>query len=134
MYTSPYTLAQNGISKRLNRYIIERLVSYCSEKYIPLKLWPLLVEAIAHIKNRTYNSVINKTPFEFLNNSKPNIDYIRIIDSLAYIFNTSTKKSKLDSKSKRGILVEFKSSNNYLVYIPEDNKVYNTRDIRIIEN
>lgn len=37
-YTSPYTQAQNGISERLNRYIIERLISISKEKKIPLKL------------------------------------------------------------------------------------------------
>jgi Integrase core domain len=42
-YTSPYTPNQNGISERLNRFIIERLISICSKKNIPLKLWPYLV-------------------------------------------------------------------------------------------
>ena len=42
-YTSPYTPNQNSIAERLNRYILERLISVCSEKLIPLKLWPYLV-------------------------------------------------------------------------------------------
>ncbi len=37
------------------------------------------------------------------------------------------------NKSKKGILVGFESSNNFIVYIPEDNKVIITRDIIIKE-
>ena len=38
------------------------------------------------------------------------------------------------NKSKKGILVGFESSNNFIVYIPEDNKVIVTRDIVIKED
>ena len=38
------------------------------------------------------------------------------------------------NKSKKGILVGFESSNNFIVYIPEDNKVIVTRDIIIKED
>ena len=110
-YTSPYTFAQNGISKRLNRYILEHLINVCSEKNIPLILWLYLIKSIAHIKNRTYNSVIQKSPFEFLNKSIPNIDYIRILGSLAYILDR-IYANKLDVKSKKGLLVSFESLNN----------------------
>ena len=37
------------------------------------------------------------------------------------------------NKSKKGILLGFESSNNFIIYIPEDNKVIITRDIVIKE-
>ena len=61
-YTSPYSPSQNGIAERLNKYVIERIISVSKAKKIPLFLWPQLIQAIAHIKNRSYNSVIKKTP------------------------------------------------------------------------
>jgi len=85
-----------------------------------------------YIKNQTYNLIINKTPFEFLNNSKLNIDYIWIIGSLTYIFDN--KYTKLDTKLKKGILIDFESFNNYLVFISKDNKIYNIRDVKILKN
>ena len=46
-----------------------------------------------------------------------------------------TKGDKnFSNKSKKGILVGFESSNNFIVYIPEDNKVIITRDIVIKED
>ena len=65
---------------------------------MPLNLWPYIVQAIAHIKNRTYNPIINKTPYEALIGSKPNIAYIRILGSLAYTLISKEKRiSKLDN-------------------------------------
>ena len=43
-----------------------------------------------------------------------------------------TREDKnFSNKSKKNILVGFESSNNFIVYIPEDNKVIITRDIII---
>jgi hypothetical protein len=133
-YTSPYSAPQNGISERLNRFLIERLIAISKEKSIPLTLWPYLVQAIAHIKNRTYNPIINKTPYEALIGNKPNIAYIKTLGSLAYTLVPKEKKlGKLDNKANKGILVGFESSNNFLVYIPSLNKVISTKDILIKE-
>ncbi|KAK6581554.1 hypothetical protein PZA11_006245 [Diplocarpon coronariae] len=37
-YTSPYSPSQNGIAERLNRFLIERLISVCKERNIPIYL------------------------------------------------------------------------------------------------
>ena len=134
-YTSPYTPAQNGIAEILNKYIIIRLISICREKQIPLGLWPYIVKAIIHIKNRTYNSIINKTPYEEITGTKPNIGYIRVLGSLTYsLIPKELRNGKLNNRANKGILVGFKSSNNYYIYIPKNKKVINTRDIIIKED
>src|ERR1700712_1000671 len=100
-----------------------------------LNLWPYIVQALVYIKNRTYNPIINKAPYKALIGSKPNIAYIRILGSLAYTLIPKEKRiSKLDNKVNKGILVRFKSSNNFLVYILSLNKVISTKDILIKED
>ena len=138
-YTSPYTAYQNGIAERLNRYILERLIAISSEKNIPLKLWPYLVQAIAHIKNRTYNPTIGKTPYEVLAGTKPNIGYIKIIGSLTYVLEpketrTKTALGKLAYRANKGILISFRSSKNFLVYIPSTDQIVDSSSIDIKEN
>jgi hypothetical protein len=134
-YTSPYSAPQNGIAERLNRYLVERLIAICKEKNIPLFLWPTLIQAIAHIKNRTYNPIINKTPYEALIGHKPNIAYIKTLGSLAYtLIPKEKRKGKLDERANKGILVGFESSNNFLVYIPNLHEVINTKDVLIKED
>jgi hypothetical protein len=134
-YTSPYSPPQNGIAERLNRFLVERLIAISKEKSIPLKLWPYLVQAIAHIKNRTYNPIINKTPYEALIGTKPNIAHIKTLGSLAYtLIPKEQRVGKLYDKANKGLLVGFESTNNYLVYIPSLNKVISTKDILIKED
>lgn len=137
-YTSPYSPEQNGIAERLNRYILERLIAITSQKAIPLILWPYIIKAIVHIKNRTYNSIIKTTPYEAITKTKPDISYIKILGSLCYTLipkevRTKQDLSKLANKANKGILVGWESSNNYLVYIPDSKKVISTRDLIIKE-
>jgi hypothetical protein len=60
------------------------------------------------------------------------VDYIKILGSLTYITIPKEKRnSKLNIKANKGILVGFKSSNNFLVNLPNKNKVISLRDINI---
>lgn len=112
-YDATHSPSQNGIAERLNKYLIERLISVCKAKKIPLFLWPQLIQAIAHIKNRSYNSIIEKTPYEALYNKKPNINHIRILGSLTFVLKNK-REYKLIEKSDIGILVGFESVNNFI--------------------
>ncbi|TVY85595.1 hypothetical protein LAWI1_G008091 [Lachnellula willkommii] len=97
---------------------------------------PYLIQAIIYIKNRTYNSIINKTPFKALTNKKPNIGYIKILGSLAYILvpKETRKNSKLSKKGNKGILIGFKSANNFLIYLPSKDRVISTKNLIIKED
>ena len=138
-YNSPYSSEQMGISERLNRYILERLITICNEKNIPLFLWPYIVRSIVYIKNRTYNSTTKTIPYISIFNTKPNITSIKILGSLSYSLiskevRTKGELGKLANKANIGILVGWESSNNYLVYVPNLQKVISTRDVIIKEN
>ncbi|TVY46325.1 hypothetical protein LCER1_G008261 [Lachnellula cervina] len=91
---------------------------------------------IIHIKNRTYNSIINKTPFEALTDKKPFIGYIKILGSLVYTLvpKETRKQGKLSEKGNKGILIGFESANNFLVYLPIENKVISTKNLIIKED
>ncbi|CZT03146.1 uncharacterized protein RCO7_10055 [Rhynchosporium graminicola] len=130
---NPYSPEQNGIAERLNRYLIERLIAICTDKNIPLFLWPQIIQGIAHIKNRSYNSVIKKSPFEVLFGKKPTLDYIRVLGSLTYVL-VNKRTNKFEDKSDRGILVGYKSANNFLVYIPEKRAIISSKNVLIKED
>ena len=61
--------------------------------------------------------------------------YIKILKSLYYILISKIIKEdkNFNNKSKKNILVGFKSFNNCIIYILEDNKVIIIRDIVIKE-
>ena len=75
------------------------------------------------------------TLYKAITRNKPEIDYIKTLGSLIYILNPKIKRdNKLDNKSIKGILVGFESSNNYLIYIPSQDKIISSRDIIIKED
>jgi transposase InsO family protein len=45
-YTAPYTPAQNGISERFNRTIVERTIAVMKNRNIPIFLWPEIMKSI----------------------------------------------------------------------------------------
>lgn len=132
-YTAPYTPAQNGISERLNRTIIERTIAVMKNRNIPIFLWPEIMKSIVYIKNRTYSSVIKMTPYEALIGRRPDISNIRILGSLAYKLIPKNQHKKLDSHMEKCIIIGFESS-NYKIYIPSRRLITTARDITINEN
>ncbi|TVY31874.1 hypothetical protein LCER1_G009138 [Lachnellula cervina] len=87
-------------------------------------------------REKTYNSIIDKTPFEALTNKKPFIGYIKILGSLVYtlVLKETRKYSKLSEKGNKGILIGFELANNFLVYLPIENKVISTKNLIIKED
>jgi hypothetical protein len=134
-YISFYSPAQNGIAEKFNRYIIERLIAIYKTKNIFLFFWSYLIKSIVYIKNQIYNSIINKTPIKAISNKKPNIYYLQILGFLYYIliFKEKRKDRKLSDRANIDFLINYKSNNNFLIYIPNIKKVINTKNIIIKE-
>ncbi|CAL3964919.1 unnamed protein product [Diplocarpon coronariae] len=88
---------------------------------------------ITHIKNRSYNSIIGKTPYEALYGKKPNIDYIKILGSITYVL-INKNQNKFAEKSNKGILIGFESPNNFLTYIPKNRAIISSKNVIIKEN
>ncbi|TVY32398.1 hypothetical protein LCER1_G009386, partial [Lachnellula cervina] len=105
------------------------------ESKTPMSTTPVLSVYNIDI-NRTYNSIINKIPFEALTNKKPNIDYIKILGSLVYTLvpKETRKYSKLFKKDNKGILIGFELANNFLIYLPIENKIISTKNLIIKED
>ncbi|CZT12082.1 uncharacterized protein RCO7_11759 [Rhynchosporium graminicola] len=106
---------------------------FCKDKGIICEYTsPYSPEQNAHIKNRSYNSVIKKSPFEVLFGKKLTLDYIRVLGSLTYVL-INKRTNKFEDKSDRGILVGYESVNNFLVYIPEKRAIISSKNVLIKE-
>jgi hypothetical protein len=66
---------------------------------------------------------------------KPNIDYFRVLGSLTYtlIPKEVRPKGKIIEKSNRGIFIGYESDNNFLVYIPSNQKIISSKNLDIRE-
>ena len=61
--TIRYTFQQNGLAKRMNRTILERVRCMLSSSRLPKVFWAEAIETIVHLINRSPSSVLKfKTP------------------------------------------------------------------------
>ena len=93
----------------------------------------ILIQKITYIKNYIYNNIINISPYKLITKQKPDLSYIKILRSLCYtlIFKNTKNNKNFNNKSKKIILVNFEFFNNFIIYIPKNNKVIITKDIII---
>ena len=79
--------------------------------------------------------MVQKTPYEELINKKPYIRYFRVLGSLAYtlIPKETRLNSKIVNKANRGIFINYKSNNNFLVYLLFNHKIISIKNLIIKE-
>ena len=134
----PDTPDQNGLAERSGGVIITTARKLRSQSKLPHRLWPYLVAHATRLLNRI--PVQRKdwqTPFQMIHGRKPNLAYLRIIGSLAYVLVKNRRerpaRAKLQDKAVMGWLVGFNATNIYKVWIPHLDRVIISRDVQIDE-
>uniref|UniRef100_T1IYA1 Uncharacterized protein n=1 Tax=Strigamia maritima TaxID=126957 RepID=T1IYA1_STRMM len=132
--------------KRLTGAKIKRLRSdngteYCNDKLKQICKTHNIKHEVTNIYSPHMNGLSQKllegqTPYERVFNRKPNIHYFRVIGSKCYRLLSKTQRdSKLGPVSKECILIGYSwNTKAYRIYDPEEDKVYNTQDVRFIES
>ena len=101
------------------------------EKGLPKVLWPLAVQAAAHIRNRCYNDRIKSTPYFMMTGRKPNLSKMWIFGSDCYAYKHDHKK--LDPRCEKGMFVGYsKNSPAYLVYNAQTGKISKHRLVKFV--
>ena len=121
--TPPHTPESNATSERFNRVLGERTRAMLKDKQLPLFLWPEAMKTITYLSNRTTTVAVgNKilTPFEILNDIKPDIAHLRVFGCKAFAYNFDIARKKLDDKAKPGVLVGYNLTlSAYRIYLPQ---------------
>lgn len=131
--SAPYTPAQNGVSERYNRTVIEKARAMLLEAKLPKAYWGEAVTAATYLYNRTPNSSIGYlTPYEAKTGLKPDISSIRIWGSVAYRVMPEIGRKKLDARAKPYILIGY-GSNQYKLLELATRKTIWVRDAYILE-
>lgn len=122
--TAAYTPQQNGVAERKNRTILEMVRSMLSCKQVPKTFWPKAVNWTVHVLNRSPTlAVRNQTPEEAWSGTKPAVDHFRIFGCLAYVHVPDVKRTKLDDKSLKCVLLSVsEESKAYRLYDPLSEK------------
>jgi transposase InsO family protein len=105
--TVPYTPEQNGAAERLNRTIVERIRAMLADAQLPKELWAEAAVTANYIIVRSPVSGKDKTPWELFSKQQPDVNHMRVFGARAFAHVPKEKRSKLDSVSRRGVMVGY---------------------------
>lgn len=134
--TVPKTSQHNGIAKRMNRTICERIMCMLSYAKLPRSFWS---EAM-----RTIVDLINFSPSDLLDCDIPSnvwigkdisLGYLRVFGCRAFVHIPKNERSKLDSKAKWCICLGFGQEEfGYRLCDLVNNKIVWSKDIVFFED
>ena len=135
-YTVPKTPEQNGVAERMNRTLVESLRSMLSDAKLPHKFWAEALATAVYLRNRSPTKpVTGMTPFEAWTGKKPNVKHLRIFGCTAYAHIPKDERQKLDSKSRKCILLGYGTeTKGYRLYDEKCGKVLYSRDVLFNES
>ncbi|KAJ0809226.1 putative RNA-directed DNA polymerase [Helianthus annuus] len=134
--TTSFTPQQNGVAERKNRTVMNMVVTLLAAKNMPKCFWAEAVVWSYYILNRCPTKALKDiTPQEAWNGEKPNVEDLRVWGCLAYAHIPKEKRTKLDSKGMRCILVgKSEESKAYRLIDPKTMKVVISKDVLFEEN
>jgi hypothetical protein len=130
--TMPQTSQQNGVSEGKNRTIVNVVRCMLKEKNYPKEFWGDAVVCAVYLLNRFTTKRLQKiTPEEAWSTKKPRVDHLRIFGSVAYAKIQEEKRTKLEDKSLKCILLGYgENSYGYKLYNPMKKKVIMSKDVK----
>ncbi|KAJ9547861.1 LOW QUALITY PROTEIN: hypothetical protein OSB04_020404 [Centaurea solstitialis] len=129
--TTSYTPQQNGVVERKNRTIFNMVRCLLEEKKMPNSFWPEAVKWSCYILNRSPTSALkNKTPEECWSGIKSDVDDFRVFGCVRNVHVPDAKRSKLDAKSQRCVLLGYsEESKGYKMFEPETKAIIINIDV-----
>ena len=119
IFSAPRTPQQNGVVERKNRIWVNIIRTMIIESNLPQSFWAEAVNTACHVTNRCLiRVVLNKTPYELLNNRKPMLSYLRAFGYRCFVLNNGKDDlGKFDPRSDEGVFVRYSSaSKEYRIF------------------
>ena len=111
-FSAPRTPQQNGVVERKNRTLVNIARTMIIESNLPQRFWVEAVNTACHVTNRCQiRAVLNKNPYELVNNRKPILSYLRVFGCRYFVLNNRKDDlGKFDPRSDEGVFVGYSSS------------------------
>jgi transposase InsO family protein len=134
-FSQPYTPQHNGVAERKNRTLLDIVRCFLLDGDLPGRLWAEAVRAACIVTNlRPSKRTPDRTPDELFTGIKPNLSNLRAFGSLAYVYNTSPTRGKLEPRSRPCIHLSFDQQvKGFRCFDPALNKIIISKDVQILE-
>ncbi|KAK2381296.1 myosin-16 [Trifolium repens] len=103
------TPEQNGRVERKHQHLLNVGRAFLFQAKLPKSLWNYAIQHATYLINRTPTPVLNnKSPFEILHNSLPNLEHLKVFGSLTFASTLTAHRTKLEPRSRKCIFLGYK--------------------------
>lgn len=122
--TSPQCSSQNGKVERLHQTLGDMVRSALLDSGLPNAYWSDALVHSVFIKNRLPHAAFqyNKTPYECMTGTKPNLKMMRVFGSPITTRKPSKRPVKLDTHCYHGRFLRFAKTMRNIVYLDDKTK------------
>lgn len=100
--TYPYTLQQNGVSKRKNRHLLDTVRPLLLQSFVPSRFWLEALSIVVHLINPLPSPCIaNQMHYFCLFNQQPGYSHLHTFGCVCFIFLPPSKCTKLTAQPSR---------------------------------
>ena len=128
-YTAPHSPAQNGISERLNRTLMDHVRAIMQDADLPPSMWPIAAEHFIWIKNRSPTTALKEdvTPYEKFFGRKPRIAHLEPWGTKVWVLDQRNVTSKIAPRSRQFRFVGYTEDPEIIRYW-DGRKILTTRN------
>lgn len=134
-HTVPYTPQQNGLAKRMNRTILERVRCVLLYSGVPKSFWAEAATTVCYLINKSPSVPLNfLTPLEKWTGHSPQLNNLKVFGCAAY---AHVKQGKLDPRALKCIFFGYPEGiKGYKLWCiePGMNKTIISRDVTFRED
>nr|GEV05216.1 retrovirus-related Pol polyprotein from transposon TNT 1-94 [Tanacetum cinerariifolium] len=133
--SSVRTPQQNRVVERRNRTLLEAARTMLIFSRAPLFLWAEAIDTACFTQNRSIiHRRFNKTPYELINDKKPDISFLYVFGALCYPKNDREDIGKLGAKGDIGFFIGYSADScAYRVYNQRTKKIMETLNVSFDE-
>jgi hypothetical protein len=130
--TNLYFSQESGIAERLNRTPMQKARAMIEGSRLNEEYWGEAVLTANYVRNRTVLQVHGKTPLELLTGKQPQVESLRVFESIAYVHVPQHKSKKMDAVAEKGVFFEYEANTKgYRVLSLKDKKIMVFKDVTL---
>ncbi|KAA0040427.1 Retrovirus-related Pol polyprotein from transposon TNT 1-94 [Cucumis melo var. makuwa] len=134
--TPPKSSQLNGIAKRLNRTLVERVRCLLTESQLPQSFWGEALNTVIHVLNLTPCVPLgSEVPNRIWSGKDISYSHLRVFGCKAFVHVPKDERSKLDAKTKPCVFLGYGQDEfGYRVYHRVKKKLIRSRDVVFVED